>query len=140
MSGKRMMQAYRNADRNAVAESNDPGELVAILFEELIKSMRAFAESFEAGSDAGEARSRHFARALTIIYNLQSSLNFELGGEIAENLFRIYEYARQQLLQTSRNHELAGTRAAIAALENIHEAWGVVKSSSPAATSGQTEG
>jgi len=127
MSGKRMMQAYRNADRNAVVESNDPRELVAVLFDELIKSMRTFADSLEAGKDATESRNRHFSRALTIIYNLQSSLNFEQGGEIAENLFRLYEYARQQLLESSRSRQTAGTLAAIAALENIREAWDQVK-------------
>ena len=49
------------------------------------------------GGDA-ELKSKHFARALTIIYALQSSLDFEKGESIATNLFQLYEFARQQLI------------------------------------------
>jgi len=65
----------------------------------------------------------HFVRALTILYGLQSSLDFENGGEIADNLYRLYEYARQQLLLTARGEDMAGVSAAIDAMENIREAW-----------------
>ena len=59
---------------------------------------------------------------------LQSSLNFEQGGEIADNLFRLYEYARQQLLSASRTNDSAGTHAAIAALQDIRDAWSQIES------------
>jgi len=127
MSSKRMMHAYKNAQRDAAVESNDPHEIIAVLFSELIKAMRSFADGLEADAPMSEARNKHFSRALSIIYSLQSSLNFEQGGEIAENLFRLYEFARQQLLDSSRNRETAGVLAAIDALQNIREAWDQIK-------------
>ena len=45
-----------------------------------------------------DTKSKHFARSLTIIYGLQSSLDFEKGGPIAENLFQLYELARQKMI------------------------------------------
>ena len=45
-----------------------------------------------------DTKSKHFARSLTIIYGLQSSLDFEKGGPIAENLFQLYEFARQKMI------------------------------------------
>ena len=117
------MQAYQNADRNAAAESEDPHALVALLFEELLRHMRLFVATLDDGSADSDVRSHHFSRALTILYGLQSSLNFEQGGEIVENLFRLYEYARQQLLSASRTDDITGTHAAINALENIYDAW-----------------
>jgi len=123
MSLRRNMQAYRNADRDAVAESDNPHALIAVLFDELLRHMRLFAAEVEAGSLGKDASSEHFSRSLTILYGLQSSLNFEQGGDIANNLFRLYEYARQQLLSAMRLREIGGTMAAIDALENIRDAW-----------------
>lgn len=123
-----MMQAYQNADRNAAAESEDPHALVALLFEELLRHMRLFVATLDDGSADSDVRSHHFSRALTILYGLQSSLNFEQGGEIADNLFRLYEYARQQLLSASRTNDSAGTHAAIAALQDIRDAWSQIES------------
>ena len=123
MSLRRNMQAYRNADRDAAAESDNPHALIAVLFDELLRHMRMFAAEIEAGSIDKESSSEHFSRSLTILYGLQSSLNFEQGGDIANNLFRLYEYARQQLLSAMRLREVGGTMAAIDALENIRDAW-----------------
>jgi flagellar protein FliS len=123
MSLRRNMQAYKNADRDAVAESDNPHALIAVLFDELLRHMRMFAAEIEAGSIGQDASSNHFSRSLTILYGLQSSLNFEEGGDIANNLFRLYEYARQQLLSSMRLREIGGTMAAINALENIRDAW-----------------
>lgn len=123
MSLRRNMQAYRNADRDAAAESDNPHALIAVLFDELLRHMRMFAAEIEAGSIDKESSSEHFSRSLTILYGLQSSLNFEQGGDIANNLFRLYEYARQQLLAAMRLREIGGTMAAIEALENIRDAW-----------------
>jgi flagellar protein FliS len=130
-----MMHAYKNAQRDAAVESNDPHEIVAVLFAELVKSMRGVVEDLEADKPMSEARNKHFSRALTIIYSLQSSLNFEKGGEIAENLFRLYEYARQQLLESSRSRDSTGVVAATDALQNIREAWDQIKTAPPAAGS-----
>ena len=123
MSLRRQMQAYKNADRDAVAESDNPHALIAVLFDELLRHMRLFVGEVEQGTVEKSVTSDHFSRSLTILYGLQSSLNFEQGGDIANNLFRLYEYARQQLLATMRTREIAGTLAAIEALENIRDAW-----------------
>ena len=85
--------------------------------------MRGFAAEVESEKMRKSDPSEHFTRSLTILYGLQSSLNFEDGGEIASNLFRLYEYTRQQLLNSMQTRELAGTHAAIDALENIRDAW-----------------
>ena len=127
MTSRKIKQAYQNADRDAAAETGDPHALVALLFGELLRHMRLFVAMSEDGKENSESRSKHFARSLTIIYGLQNSLDFERGGEIVENLFRIYEYARQQLLSASRTNDTAGAQAAIDALEDIHDAWNQIE-------------
>jgi len=123
MSVNKMMQAYTKSDHQSVAESNDPVAIVALLFDELIRAMQDFVAQSHKDTGKKEVQSRQFSRSLTIIYALQSSLNFEEGGDIANNLFRVYEYARQQLLQDWKNKATDGTEKAIAALDDIREAW-----------------
>jgi len=123
MSVNKMMQAYTKSDHQTVAESNHPMAIVALLFDELIRAMQDFVIQSHKDNGKKEVRSRQFSRSLTIIYALQSSLNFEEGGDIANNLFRVYEYARQQLLQDWKNKATDGTEKAIASLDDIREAW-----------------
>ena len=68
-------------------------------------------------------KSKHFARSLTIIYALQTSLDFEKGGEIAENLFQLYEFARQKMMEDLKTGKLEGTLQAIHCLADIRDAW-----------------
>jgi len=123
MSKKKMMHAYTNSDREAVAESNDPVAMVALLFDELIRHMREFVRQSDQEAGNAEARSNHFSRSLTLIYALQSSLNFEQGGDIANNLFRLYEYSRQQLLTDWKGKTTERTEQAITILDDIRDAW-----------------
>ena len=67
-----------------------------------------------------------FSKAISIIYALQSSLNFEEGGEISENLFRLYEYARVHLLDSFSSEESKGINGAIESLSEIRQAWNAV--------------
>jgi flagellar secretion chaperone FliS len=70
-----------------------------------------------------EACRHHSARALTAIYVLQSSLDFERGGDIATNLFQLYEYSRQQLLKHMRRDDTANVPQALRAMREILDAW-----------------
>ena len=124
MNYNHITQAYQNAERQALEEMNDPHLIVLTMFDALLKSMQLFEANIDLrnGGDA-EVKSKHFARALTIIYALQSSLDFEKGESIATNLFQLYEFARQQLIADLTKGETEGTPKAIVALQEIRDAW-----------------
>ena len=123
MSVKKMMEAYTKTDHINVVEGNDPVAIVALLFDELIRAMQDFIQHSDPEKGEKDVRSRQFSRSLTIIYALQTSLNFEEGGDIANNLFQLYEYARQQLLQDWKDNTIEGTEKAIISLDEIRDAW-----------------
>ena len=126
MTTKKILNAYKNANRDAVVESEDPQALIMILLDELLRAMRSYANLVEKDKSNGARKNNHFTRSLTMLYGLQSSLNFDEGGEVAENLFRLYEYARVQLLNTSQTGQIDGTQVAISALTDIREAWSIM--------------
>ena len=129
MQKQKMIKSYQMAEREAAAESGDAHMLVATLLDELLRRMNRYVDNFEA--KAGTAKNEHFARSLTILHSLQDCLDFENGGEIAENLFRLYEYSRQQILMSLKSKDVSGVRSAITYLAEINEAWKQIGKTSP---------
>jgi len=115
-------QAYKKAETVGYSEVSNPHEIVQTLFTELLKSMSLFERCAE-DKTMQEAKSQSFAKSLTIIYSLQTSLDFEKGGEIANNLFRIYEYSRQQLIEDLKNGKSTGVKNSIVIIKEIADAW-----------------
>ena len=120
----KITNAYQTVEKQALGEADDPHFVVLMMFDALLKSMALFQENASAKQGKQqELKSDSFARALTIIYALQTSLDFEKGGEISENLFKLYEFSRQQLLSDMRAGEAIGTSDAIDVLTEIRDAW-----------------
>ena len=127
MATKKILNAYKNANRDAVVESDDPQALIMLLLDELLRAMRGYVSAVSNNNSKEMRKNDQFTRSLTMLYGLQSCLNFDDGGEIAENLFRLYEYARVQLLHTSQTGETNGTQVAISSISEIREAWSVME-------------
>ncbi len=123
MNFQTISEAYRKTEKQAVNEHSSDYQIVAKIFDELIRSMNIYSSEIVKNNADHNLKSEHFARTLTIIYTLQSSLDFEKGGEIANNLFKLYEYARQKVLEDMRAQSNEGTKSAIHHLGEIREAW-----------------
>ncbi|MAC72528.1 MAG: flagellar biosynthesis protein FliS [Marinovum sp.] len=117
-------QAYQNAERQALEETNDPHLIIMTMLDALVKSMIIFADNVDLknGGNA-ELKSKHFSRALSMIYALQTSLDFEKGGDIANNLFQLYEFSRVKLIEDLSGGVAEGTPQAIDVMSSIRDAW-----------------
>jgi flagellar protein FliS len=117
-------QAYQNAERQALEETNDPHLIVMTMLDALVKSMIIFSDNVDLknGGNA-ELKSKHFSRALSMIYALQTSLDFEKGGDIANNLFQLYEFSRVKLIEDLSGGVTEGTLQAIDVMSSIRDAW-----------------
>ncbi len=123
MKNSKMLDAYANSEREAAVDSDDPHAIICVLYDELCRSMNIFFNNLEKKNADLELRGKALSKSLAIIYALQTSLNFEAGDEIAENLFRLYEYARQQLLESAKSEEPDSIKVAINSLSEIRDAW-----------------
>lgn len=98
---------------------SDPHTTILIVMQELNKNMRKIADPANTASKLRTA----FSNAFTAIYILQSSLDFTRGGEIAENLYRLYEYCRQQLLKAFSRRTDHNLATCVVLLDEIIQAW-----------------
>ena len=110
---------YQKTEKSVV-ETNEPLEIVKTMIRELQKSMNVVVLTNNQKNQRIK-RNKHFSKALVIIYTLQTSLDFEKGGNLATQLFQIYEYCRQQLIKGFQNHVVEGVEKAIKSLREIFD-------------------
>lgn len=125
MTFENARSSYRRAETIKPIETSDPHEIIGVTLRELEKSLRILAAAQEAGN---AFPSQHLNRAFTAIYILQSSLDFEQGGEIATNLFSVYEYCRLQVADAFARKPGAKLADAATHIDGIMSAWAQISS------------
>lgn len=109
---------YRRADAGETLVAESPHAIILVTLRELERSLRALAASTD-----GHYPSSHINRAFTAIYILQSSLDFDKGGEIAVNLFRVYEYCRLRVAEAFRREPSPRLAEAAEHVSGLLVAW-----------------
>ncbi len=102
----------------------DSAHLIQMLFDGLIESM-TFAEGHIKRKSIVE-KSFHLTRAGRIVIGLQSSLDFEKGGDIARNLNELYGYISKRLLHVNINNDVESLLEIRGLMVQIREAWTLV--------------
>jgi flagellar protein FliS len=115
---------YAAIDAGSKIEGATPHQLVKILFDELLLAMEASALSM-AANDSAKARDKQI-RALTLLHALDSSLDFEKGGDVAMSLGVIYREVRQRMLAAVPANDSARMMSAHAVIADISGAWGQI--------------
>ena len=122
------LQKYKLAQESSFVVKDKSAVISAILIE-LKRSMNIVVDKIEStkewrpSDEDIKLKNTHFTKALTAIYSLQVSLNFDEGGNIAIKLFQLYEYCRQQLIKGYSKKVVSGIKKALEAIGSISEAW-----------------
>ena len=114
---------YIHDHRVQVNDISDPNATILVVMQELNKNLRKIADPENRALDLRE----QFTKAFTAIYILETSLDFARGGEIAENLFRLYEYCRHQLLQAFASKQDNSLDSCVVMLDEIIQSWEAIK-------------
>ena len=97
------------------------GRLIVMLYEGAIRFLnQAIAEI---GADNAADKGVYIAKATDIINELNAILDIEGGGEIAQNLRRMYEFVIRHLLQANIRNDTRMIREVIDLLEDLNEGW-----------------
>ena len=121
------MKKYLNDDIAAKTNSLDPHKIIEEVLSDLKKNMETLAYSLDNEPVISSIKSQSFSKSLTAIYILQSSLNFEEGKEIAENLYRIYEFCKDEIMKGFTKQDSKLIYDAIPPLDEILDGWKQIK-------------
>lgn len=119
-------QAAATYQRNAVLTAS-PEKLVKLLYDGAIRNLE------KCRTGLSEARTSHSAevgtslsRAIGIIGELRASLDHAVGGEVAQDLDRLYEYSLDQLSQANVSRQPDGVNNALRVLRTLKEGWDAI--------------
>ena len=137
MINNEYIKAYKKTQQssNTVISSH---QIVRALMKELVNSMQKivldiqddrtrkkdeFSTDKNLAKKNRQIKAKNLSKSLSILYGLQTSLDFDKALEIATNLFQLYEYCRLQIISGFTNSVNTGILKARKALEQILLAW-----------------
>ena len=121
------MKQYLKDEIAAKTNNLNPHKIIEEVLKDLKKNMETLAYSIDNEPVISSIKSQSFSKSLTAIYILQSSLNFEVGKEIAENLYRIYEFCKGSVLKGFTNQDSKLIYDAIPPIDEILDGWKQIK-------------
>jgi flagellar protein FliS len=137
MNNNQYIKAYKNTEKsvNSVTSSH---EIIRTLMKELTNSMTKIVldiqderndahntslSNVEIKKNKALKKSKNVSKSLSIIYGLQTCLDFDKAFDIASNLFQLYEYCKQEILKGFTRKIEDGIIKAIDIVKQIMEGW-----------------
>ncbi|MGQ9688656.1 MAG: flagellar export chaperone FliS [Desulfobaccales bacterium] len=96
-------------------------QLVIMLYDGALSFLGQAREKMASQDAAGKGLL--IGRALDIIAELNASLNFQAGQELAANLFHLYNFLISHLTKANLNWDITALDEAVAILQQLREAW-----------------
>jgi flagellar protein FliS len=105
-------------------ESADPAHLVELLFQRAVRDLQSARELWPDQSQRVESI-RLVVHAQSILNELSHCLNFEQGGALANDLYRLYEYMQFRLMEAVQAESGDGAQVGevLDLLSSLSDAW-----------------
>ena len=134
MSNKNYIDAYKKSS-NSMNSVKSSHEIIRELMFHLANSMdkivldineyknNEFNSKSISKKELALKKSKNMSKSLSIIYGLQTCLDFDKAPEIAGNLFQLYEFARQKVISSLTKKDADGINQAITVIREILDGW-----------------
>ena len=96
-------------------------ELIGMLFDGLLESLIATQSHIK--NNNMQEKSKSVARSRRLVLGLQGALDFEKGGDLAENLNELYGYVIRRLLDVDDKNDQDALREIVKLMDDIRTGW-----------------
>jgi flagellar protein FliS len=121
-----------NSYRQTEIQSRSPLELVVMLYDGALRFTADARDAMVRRDIRG--RQQNLSRALAIVSELQSTLDMDTGGEVAEHLDKLYGFVRDRLMDASAKQDLQPLDEARRVLTTLREGWLAISRASASGT------
>ena len=98
-----------------------PHQLMLMLFDGAIEAMSFTIGAIEQNNLA--IRSKQSTRSITIINGMRECLDMKVGGELAANLYALYQYMAKELFRANFNNDADTIQNIQTMLKDIRGSW-----------------
>ncbi len=136
------LSAYRETRIRTASQ----GQLIVMLYDEAVKQLDTALDILaqEAGGKPDpsriEKRNAAIVKVQEIVTELMASLDFDQGGDIARNLFSLYNWFNRELLQANISRDAERIRSVRAMMDELRVAWHDVVAKTSAEAAGRPKG
>jgi flagellar protein FliS len=113
--------SYHAVNVGAQAVQASPVQLVLMLTDGLLEELTRARAHIEARRY--ELKARSLDRCIDMLNGLSSALDFEAGGELVQNLSRLYDYCAERLYQAGFKLDPAMVDEVSGLLTNLRKGW-----------------
>lgn len=113
--------SYHAVNVGAQAVQASPVQLVLMLTDGLLEELARARAHIEARRY--ELKARSLDRCIDMLNGLSSALDFEAGGELVQNLSRLYDYCAERLYQAGFKLDPKMVDEVSALLMNLRKGW-----------------
>lgn len=102
-------------------ETSSPEQILILLYDGAIK----FLNQAKIGIQSKDIELTHnnLIKAQNIISELRDTLDMEIGGELANNLFALYNYFNRRLVQANIKKEIEPVDEVLEHLRGLRDTW-----------------
>ncbi len=118
----RSLNRYRTVDNVTSVLGRSPIELILLVYDRIADNLSRASAAIDERRDDTLADSVNQAVDL-ISQGLIASLDFERGGDIAQNLSSIYEYCLRRLLAARLHKDPSAIQEIAVLLADLRQAW-----------------
>lgn len=141
MNATTAVKAYANVGLESSVATADPHKLISLLYQGALLAISSAKNQMLRQETAAKGKS--ISHAITIIdEGLKSSLDKNVGGELAQNLSALYEYMNHRLLVANLKNDVAALDEVTRLLADLKGAWEEIRPkvvSAPSAASSQPQ-
>ena len=112
---------YGQIKNEAQTSYASPHQLMLMLFDGAIEAMSMTVGAIQ--NKNFELRSKQNTRSITIINGMRDCLDMEAGGDLANNLYSLYQYMAQELFKASFKNDADTIQNIQTMLKDIRESW-----------------
>lgn len=114
-------ETYRQVDLASRTGGASPHQLIAILYEDLLRELRLGALAIDAADHA--TKSARLTKAVALLFALEAGLDFDKGGAVAATLSRFYRGCRDAVMRASIDINANMIRDVVANVTEIADSW-----------------
>lgn len=112
-----------NAYRQTRVKTASQGKLIVMLYDEAIRQIDTAKQLLSENSLAYDRVNEAIGKTQDIVTELTVSLDLEGGGEIAQNLFRLYRFFNEQLVAANFKKDVQPLENVRSFMVELRDAW-----------------